>query len=449
MNATVVPKKAPTAQTFIRQSSGNLLEWYDYGLYGIFAVQISQTFFSSAGPFIGLVLTFLTFAMGFVIRPLGGVIFGRIGDKHGKGFTINLTVWCIALPTLIIGLMPGYNVLGIWAPIILVLLRMFQGLSAGGQLSGLIALAADSNAKNKPFLVSIVWSISIAGGLVAAFVGFLSVEIIGHLNTHFQVTNTFLLSLEWRLPFILSFCFFLGYLWLVPKHSRQKEAPSAHANFKFFEIFQKQPKELIYLLLLNAGIQTFIYMILVYFITYFQNNWHFSTSTALLWANAIMILAVILYPLFGLLVPKYHYRVKQAQFFTLLMLPCIFLFMLFSQNMLLGIIGLIGFVVFQAAICSFVGSLFGELFDHRYRMTACSLAYNIGVIFAGFSPMLAELFNGLSPTYGLSGFLVLIIAFVWVILGRLRTSKHYQALLERQAREKQAAVATPGMILEE
>ncbi len=117
---------------------GNGLEWYDYALYGQMAWLLSKLFFPEGDPTAALLATYGIFAAGFVVRPLGGILFGWIGDKYGRKRAMVLAVLMMAIPTGCIGLLPTYEVLGVWAPILLTLIRITQGLSLGGEFSGSI-----------------------------------------------------------------------------------------------------------------------------------------------------------------------------------------------------------------------------------------------------------------------------------------------------------------------
>ena len=97
---------------FIKTSLGNMLEWYDFSLYAFFALRMSQSFFPNFSPFISLLLAFLTFGVSFIGRPIGSLIFGYIGDRIGKHYSVNLAIWCMAVPTIIIGLLPTYSQIG-------------------------------------------------------------------------------------------------------------------------------------------------------------------------------------------------------------------------------------------------------------------------------------------------------------------------------------------------
>ncbi len=110
---------------------GNTLEWYEYTLYAYFATVISSLFFPSHDQVVSMILTFSTFAVGLAARPIGGLIFGYIGDKFSRKNMLTLTMLLMTIPTLCIGLLPTYDQMGIWAPVILILLRIFQGLALG------------------------------------------------------------------------------------------------------------------------------------------------------------------------------------------------------------------------------------------------------------------------------------------------------------------------------
>ncbi|MCG8548151.1 MAG: MFS transporter, partial [Alphaproteobacteria bacterium] len=112
---------------------GNTMEWYDFAVYGYFATVIGQQFFPSSDPAVSLIAAFGAFAAGFLIRPLGGLVFGRIGDLIGRKRALLLSMLAMALPTVIIGCLPTYETIGIAAPILIVLLRLIQGLSVGGE----------------------------------------------------------------------------------------------------------------------------------------------------------------------------------------------------------------------------------------------------------------------------------------------------------------------------
>ena len=117
----------------VKVSFGNIIEWYDYSLYGYFAIIISEQFFPSHSSWLSLLLTFGTFAAGYIARPLGSIFFGYLGDRKGRHFAMNIAILFMAIPTIAMAFIPTYDTIGVLAPLILITIRIFQGISAGGQ----------------------------------------------------------------------------------------------------------------------------------------------------------------------------------------------------------------------------------------------------------------------------------------------------------------------------
>lgn len=397
------------SRDFIKTSFGNVLEWYDFTIYGLFALQISQAFFPKNIPFISLLLVFVTFAVGFLARPLGSFIFGVIGDRRGKHYAVNLSIWVMAVPTTLIGFLPGYQQIGMLSPMLLVVLRICQGISAGGQFSGLIAIAVDSDAKNKPFLVSLIYTISVVGCLAAALIGSVSIAVFGHVKSD----HSFINSLSWRIPFILSIVIFLIYTKMVPEF-RRHNLESSH-KFTLPEIFSRQPRELTYMAILNFTTGTIYYILFTYLVTFLQEYLHLGKQTSFMVMNTLLIFSIILYPLFGYFAGGYNCRIKHARKYVIVMMAAVILFALIKDSFWLGIVGLTGMVITFCAITSLVTSLFAEVFDERYRMTACSLSFNLGITLAGFAPLIAEI-SSTFWKFGLAGFLEIILVIMYYVL---------------------------------
>ena len=174
---------------------GNVMEWYDFAVYGYFASVIGHQFFPAADPATSLIAAFGAFAAGFLVRPIGGLVFGRIGDLVGRQRALTLSVLTMALPTVLIAVLPTYATLGFAAPVLLVSLRIIQGLSVGGEYTGsLVFLVEHAPPNGRAF--SAVWGAwgATAGILLGSGVG----DVLARLLTEEQIT-----SWGWRLPFLM------------------------------------------------------------------------------------------------------------------------------------------------------------------------------------------------------------------------------------------------------
>jgi len=399
---------------FIKSSFGNIIEWYDFTIYGLFALQISKTFFPNDNRLISLVLIFATFAIGFLARPLGSLIFGVIGDKYGKGYAVNLSIWLMAIPTALIGLLPSYAQIGIVSPLLLVVLRICQGISAGGQFSGLIAIAVDKYKSNKSLLVSLVYSISVIGCFCASFIGYISISVVNY----FSPESLFAKSLIWRIPFILSVILFILYNKMVPHIT--KNEPSQNTGFKLRDILKRQPKVFVAMVFLSLSTGMIYYVLFTYLITYMQLHAGLNKQMAFFIMNGILVFSIILYPLFGYYANNKKSRIRYAQYFSIALIATGFLFGLSHVNTWFGIIGVLLMVVLFCAITAFTTSYYAEVFAPCYRMTACSLSFNLGMSAAGCAPLLAELFSSLSYL-GLPIFISVIALIMYITLSGLKS----------------------------
>jgi MHS family proline/betaine transporter-like MFS transporter len=175
---------------------GNALEWYDFGLFGYFAPIISSQFFPSADPGVALLNTFGVFAAGFLMRPIGAILFGHVGDRLGRKWALGLSVLLMAVPTALVGLLPTYHQIGLAAPLLLLLVRLLQGLSVGGEYVGSMSYLAESAPPGRRGFDS-SWC-NVSGG-VGGLVGAGLATVLTRLLTPEQVADW-----GWRLPFLLS-----------------------------------------------------------------------------------------------------------------------------------------------------------------------------------------------------------------------------------------------------
>jgi MFS family permease len=189
--------RAPALRVILAASIGSALEWYDFFLYGTAAALVfGDLFFPKSDPLVGTLLAFLTFGVGFVVRPLGGILFGIMGDRYGRKPVLVATLLMIGAGTTAIGLLPTYAAIGYWAPILLVLLRVVQGMGAGAEYGGaVIYLVENAPARHRGFWGGFA-PLGVSVGNLLAAAAFALVTMLPHDQ---------LLAWGWRLPFLASF----------------------------------------------------------------------------------------------------------------------------------------------------------------------------------------------------------------------------------------------------
>ncbi|MFN7095172.1 MAG: MFS transporter, partial [Burkholderiales bacterium] len=171
---------------------GNALEWYDFILYGYFAAIIGKQFFPGIAKEIQLIATFSVFASGFIMRPLGALLFGYMGDRFGRKGALAFSVLLMSIPTGLLSLLPTYRQIGLWAPILLTFIRLLQGLSVGGEVSGTNIFLVEHAPKNKTIFYG---SFAVASTFLGMLVGALTTLTLTHCLTH-----SALHLWGWRIP---------------------------------------------------------------------------------------------------------------------------------------------------------------------------------------------------------------------------------------------------------
>jgi MFS transporter, MHS family, proline/betaine transporter len=173
---------------------GNILEWYDFAVYGYFAAEIGGTFFPSQSPASRVVAAFGIFAVGYLMRPVGGAIVGHIGDKVGRRAALTISVTAMAIPTFLVGMLPGYATLGLAAPILLALLRMIQGLSVGGEYTTSLVFVIEHAPPNRRGLIG---AMACSGGTIGILLGSATGALLGAI-----LPAGALDAWGWRIPFL-------------------------------------------------------------------------------------------------------------------------------------------------------------------------------------------------------------------------------------------------------
>jgi MHS family proline/betaine transporter-like MFS transporter len=390
-------------RAIVGASIGNTVEWFDFATYNFLAVTLAVVFFPPGNPTAALLSTFAVFAAAFFVRPLGGLFFGPLGDKLGRQRVLATVIILMALSTFVIGLLPSYATIGIWAPLLLVVARCLQGFSAGGEFGGASTFLAEySPDERRGFLVSwLEFSTLIGFVLGSTLVLFLTTVLPDEAMT----------SWGWRIPFLLA-----GPLGIVGLYIRLRleDTPEFRALEETGEVSQSPFRETLvenWKQILQVGGLVIIqnigfYVVLSYMTTYFQDPLGFSATAASLSTTITLLVGMVLIPPLGALSDRIGRK-------PLLLASCIGyavltypLFLLLNTGSLFAAI--LAQVALGALLAVFISTSIAaltELFPTRVRYGGFSIGYNFSVaIFGGSSPYLAQYLvsttgNPISPAF--------------------------------------------------
>ncbi|WP_300004556.1 glycine betaine/L-proline transporter ProP [uncultured Cedecea sp.] len=410
-------KKAITAA-----SLGNAMEWFDFGVYGFVAFALGKVFFPDASPSVQMIAALGTFSVPFLIRPLGGVFFGMLGDKYGRQKILSITIIIMSLSTFAIGLIPSYASIGIWAPILLLLAKMIQGFSVGGEYTGASIFVAEySPDRKRGFMGSWLDFGSIAGFVCGAGVVVLISSIVGEAN---------FLDWGWRIPFFIALP--LGIIGLYLRHAleetpafqqhvekmekddRQGLAEGPKVSFK--EIVTKHWRNLLVCVGLVIATNVTYYMLLTYMPSYLSHNLHYSEDHGVMIIIAIMIGMLFVQPIIGLLSDRYGRRIFVFMGSIGLFFLSIPAFMLINSDIIVLIFfGLLMLAVLLNFFTGVMASTLPAMFPTHIRYSALASAFNISVLVAGLTPTAAAWLVEATNDLLMPAYYLMVVAVVGLI----------------------------------
>jgi MFS transporter, MHS family, shikimate and dehydroshikimate transport protein len=374
--------------------TGTALEWYDFFIYGTAAALVfGDLFFPSAKEGVGTLTAFATFGAGMAVRPLGGALFGHIGDKIGRRETLIITTLVMGLSTGIIGLLPTYDSIGIAAPLLLVLLRVFQGLGAGAEFGGASTLLVEHSPPGRRGFFGSFAQMGVQIGLVLATLAFL---IVGSLP------DDQLESWGWRVPFLLSFLMIGVTLYV---RLRVEESPvfkevqrrQRIVKLPIGDAIKRYPRS--FLVGIGAHIcdTAVIYTYVTFSVAYLVDELDFSRPTAL-WGIVISGLFVIaLQPVYGRLADRIGRRPINiaTTVFTILWAYPYFLLLNSGTPVVAWLALWVGLVIGLGPMIAIQPAFYAELFGSRVRYSGFAASREMGAAIAGFSPTIAAWLLGL------------------------------------------------------
>ena len=382
---------------------GNVMEWYDFALFGYFAPVIATLFFPSDNHLVSLVNTFGVFAAGFLMRPIGAALFGHFGDTVGRRQALAASVILMAVPTFLIGLLPTYESIGAAAPVCLTILRLLQGLSVGGEYTGSITFLVESAPpEHRGYAGS--WTPFSAG------VGSLLGSGVGALVTS-DLSTEALHAWGWRVPFLVGVFVGLAGLYLrrsIPESPdfESVRTSGAMAASPVREALRLRRKEIMQAVGINWLSGVSFYMIFVYMSTYLSSILKFPLGSALTINSINMALSTLIIPLAGSLsdrVGRKPFLLTASLGLSLLSYPLYRL--LFHDTFAAILAGQMMFAVLVALYWGPLPATLVEMFPPRERYSALSIGYNTAIaLFGGTAPLVAtflikETGNVLSPSF--------------------------------------------------
>lgn len=361
---------------------GSSIEWFDYFLYGtVSALVFNQLFFVNEDPTIGLLLSYASFALAFFIRPFGGVIFSHIGDRIGRKKTLVLTLSLMGVATFGMGLLPTYQAVGIWAPILLITLRLVQGLGIGGEWGGALLLAVEYAPAEKRGLFG---SIPQMGVTIGMLLGTVALSIMTLLPE-----NAFM-TWGWRIPFIFSALLVFFGLWIrkgideTPSFKKVKESGEV-PKLPIVETLKNYWREVLIAVGAKVVETAPFYIFSTFVVSYATANLGFSRTATLTAVMIATIITTILIPIMGNLSDKIGRKklfIGGTIGMALFAFP--YFWLLQQKSVLLLIVAtVIGLGVILAPITAVLGTMFSEIFDAKIRYTGITLGYQIGAALAG------------------------------------------------------------------
>ena len=370
-----------TSRVLLAGLIGNVMEWYDFAVYGYFATVIGREFFPSSDPAASLIAAFGAFAAGFLVRPLGGVVFGRIGDLAGRQVALKLSVMVMAVPTVLMGLLPTHSQIGIAAPIAVVLLRIVQGLSVGGEYtSSIIFLSENAPERQRGFYA--IW------GLWGSVLGMLLGSGFGDLLAH-TLSPAQLESWGWRLPFLLGAL--VATTGVVIRQGIGAEMIEPVVKSPVRETFGRYRLQVLRVMALNIASSVGYYAVFVYAVSYVEEIDHLSAATSLSLNTGVLAVLLMLYPISAWLSDRIGRKPMLISGSSLLCFGALPLFRLMHssdpQQVLWGELGL---TLAVALLAGGKNPANVELMPAAVRCTGLAVAFNVAEgYFGGTTPLIA------------------------------------------------------------
>lgn len=412
------PARPPLHRVVIAATIGNVLEWFDFLVYGFFAVTIAEVFFPTGNKTVSLLITFGAFGLAYVMRPLGAVVVGSYTDRHGRKAGLTLSIGLMMIGTILMLVTPGYAAIGIAAPAIIILARLLQGFSVGGEFGSAVAFLVEHGHERKGYAASWQWA---STGIISVIISLFGVILTTTLS-HQQ-----LVAWGWRLPYVFGLLVGPAGLYI---RSRMAETPefleaAKPAAVPIGDLLRRHPVPV--LLALGVSIiSNSSYYLLLFIPTYGVKTLHLPAYTGFV---ATLVGGVIL-AIFSLVAGHYSDRTERTRLmvvtgwlFLLTAYPAFWLMVAYPS--LVACVLAVGWLnLVKAGYSGVLPSLLSEQFPVEVRAVGVAFSYSISVtVFGGFAPfvatwLIARTGDSLSPSYYLMATAILSLVALSAIRRR-------------------------------
>jgi MHS family proline/betaine transporter-like MFS transporter len=416
---STVPERRGLSGVIVAATIGNVLEWFDFLVYGYFAVYIAAAVFPAHDPTVSLLITFGTFGLSYLARPIGAIIVGTYTDRHGRKAGLTLSIGLMMIGTLLMVITPGYATIGLAAPIIIMGARILQGFSVGGEFGSAVAFLAEHAGERKGFSASWQWATT---GIVSIIVAVFGLALTKHLS------HEELVAWGWRVPYVFGLLVGPAGLYIRARMSETPEFLEVEkpAKVPIRDLLQRYPVEV--LLALGASIvSNASYYLLLYVPTYAIKTLHLPDNTGF----AATLVGGILLAVFSVLAghwsdktqPRVRIMLITGWLFVLASYPSFWLMDAYpSLATCIFAVGLLNLI--KGGYSGILPSVLAEQFPVETRAVGIAFSYSISVtIFGGFAPLtatwlIAHTGDPLSPAYYLMATAILSIIALMVIARR-------------------------------